>query len=136
MPHPNANLYLRLTEAFHAGDVDALRDALSPELRWREAGNPLELGRAEVLATLTRDRREVQGRIDVHDVLADDEHVVAMIRVALRTDDGAEVDYPAIEVLHVADGLITDRWAFMDASPPEVDAFFSRLGRAGSPAPD
>lgn len=128
MAHPNAKLYLRLTEAFRDGDVHALESALSPDVRWREAGSPVELGRADVLARLTQDLRHVQGRLDVHDVLADDEHVVAMIRVALRTDDGAEVDYPAIEVLHVVDGLITDRWSFMDANPPQVEEFFHRLG--------
>jgi hypothetical protein len=64
----------------------------------------------------------------VHDVLANDEHVLALINVALRKPDGSEIAYPAIEVAHISDGLITERWSFMDACPPDVDAFFADLG--------
>ncbi|MGB8383894.1 MAG: nuclear transport factor 2 family protein [Dermatophilaceae bacterium] len=46
--------------------------------------------------------------IAVHDVLANDEHVIALINVALRKPDGSEVAYPAIEVAHMSNGLIAD----------------------------
>jgi len=48
--------------------------------------------------------------------------------VALRKPDGSEIAYPAIEVARMSDGLITERWSFMDSCPPEVNAFFSDLG--------
>jgi hypothetical protein len=42
--------------------------------------------------------------------------------------DGSEIAYPAIEVAHISDGLITERRSFMDSCPPDVNAFFFDLG--------
>jgi len=127
MEHPNAELYRRLTAAFQSGDIDTVKDALAPGLRWHEAGNPEVMGRDAVLQQMSGAIRRIDGNIAVHDVLANDEHVIALINVALRKPDGSEIAYPAIEIAHVNDGLITERWAFMDSCPPEVNAFFSDL---------
>jgi len=128
MEHPNAQLYRRLTAAFQAGDIDTVQGALAAGLRWHEAGNPEVLGRQAVLQQMSGAIRRIDGSIAVHDVLANDEHVIAMINVALRKPDGSEIAYPAIEVAHISDGLITERWSFMDSCPAEVTAFFSDLG--------
>ena len=45
MEHPNAELYRRLTAAFQSGDIDTVKNALAPGVRWHEAGNPEVLGR-------------------------------------------------------------------------------------------
>ena len=127
--HPNAELYRRLTAAFQEGDLDAIRGGLAVDVQWHEAGDPTVLdGRDAVLQRMTGAAVHVQGRIDVHDVLADDEHVVAMLNVSLRKPDGSEVSYPAVEVAHMSDGRVTERWLFMDACPSDVEAFFTDLG--------
>ena len=77
---------------------------------------------------MSGDIKRIDGNIAVHDVLANDEHVVALINVALRKPDGSEIAYPAIEVAHISDGLIIERWSFMDSCPPDVNAYFSDLG--------
>jgi ketosteroid isomerase-like protein len=128
MEHPNAELYRRLTAAFQSGDIDTVKGALAPGLRWHEAGNPEVMGREAVLKQMSGAIRRIDGNIAVHDVLANDEHVIALINVALRKPDGSEIAYPAIEVAHMSDGLITERWSFMDSCPPDVNAFFSDLG--------
>ena len=127
MEHPNAELYRRVTAAFQAGDIDAVKGALAPGLRWHEAGNPEVMGREAVLQQMSRAVKRIDGNVAVHDVLASDEHVLALINVALRKPDGSEIDYPAVEVAHMSDGLITERWSFMDSCPPDVNAFFSDL---------
>ncbi len=53
--------------------------------------------------------KRIDGNIAVHDVLANDEHVIAMINVALRKPDGSEIAYPAVEIAHMNNGLITER---------------------------
>ena len=111
MEHPNAELYRRVTPAFQAGDIDAVKGALAP-----------------VLEQLSGAVKRIDGNIAVHDVLANDEHVIAMINVALRKPDGSEIAYPAIEIAHMSGGLITERWSFMDSCPPDVNEFFSDLG--------
>jgi ketosteroid isomerase-like protein len=128
MEHPNVELYRRVTAAFQSGDIDTVKGALAPGLRWHEAGNPEVMGREAVLQHMSGAVKRIDGNIAVHDVLANDEHVVALINVALRKPDGSEIAYPAIEVAHMSDGLITERWSFMNSCPPDVDAFFSDLG--------
>ena len=86
--HPNAELYLRLTAAFQEGDLDAIRGGLAVGVQCHEAGDPTVLdGRDAVLRRTAGAAVHLQGRIDVHDVLADDEHVVAMLNVSLREPD-------------------------------------------------
>ena len=67
----------------------------------------------------------IEADIDIHDILADDDHVVSLISARMRKPGGDEVSYPVVEVVHVEGGVITERWAFMDAVPADVDAFFS-----------
>jgi ketosteroid isomerase-like protein len=128
MEHPNVELYRRVTSAFQSGDIDAVKGALAADVRWHEAGNPEVIGREAVLQQMTSAVKRIDGNIAVHDVLANDEHVIALINVALRKPDGSEIAYPAIEVAHMSDGLITERWSFMDSCPPDVNAFFADLG--------
>jgi hypothetical protein len=66
--------------------------------------------------------------IEMHDLIASDDHVVSLLRVRLRKPNGDEVSYPAVEVAHIRDGMITERWSFMDACPEDVTAFFADLG--------
>ena len=128
MEHPNAELYRRLTAAFQSGDIDTVKGGLAPGLRWHEAGNPEIMGREAVLHQMSSAVQRIDGDVAVHDVLANDEHVIALINVALRKPDGSEITYPAVEVAHMRDGLIIERWSFMDSCPPDVTAFFFDLG--------
>jgi SnoaL-like domain len=84
MEHPNIELYRRVTAAFQSGDIDAVKGALAPGLRWHEAGNPEVMGRDAVLQQMSGDIKRIDGNIALHDVLANDDHVVALINVALR----------------------------------------------------
>lgn len=124
---PNATLYARLLRALQSGDLDDLKGLIAPDIVWHEAGNPKPLeGRDAVLQRLTA-VAELDNELDIHDILADDEHVVALVRATLRKPDGSRVEYPAVEVAHVVDGVVTERWAFLDAVPADVDAFFADL---------
>jgi SnoaL-like protein len=90
MEHPNVELYRRVTAAFQSGDIDTVRGALAPGLRWHEAGNAEVMGREAVLQQMSRAVKRIDGYVAVHDVLANDEHVLALINVALRKPDGSE----------------------------------------------
>ena len=127
--HPNAQTYRSLLQAFQGGDVNAIGRVLAPDVVWHEAGNPQPLqGRDAVVerlggfASAELDISESQ----VHDVLASDDHVVAMLQAVLRHGD-RRVSYPVVEVAHVRDGLVAERWAMMDAVPDDVAAFFAAL---------
>lgn len=128
MEHPNATLYRRLTSAFQSGDIETVKGALAPELRWHEAGNPDVIeGRDAVLQRMGGAGQQVEAKVDVHDVLANDEHVVALATATFTKPDGTSVSYPAVDIVHISNGVLTERWAFMDACPPSVTDFFAAL---------
>lgn len=124
--HPNATAYRRAVEDLVAGDSEAMRNLLSPDVVWHEAGNPEPVrGREavmEIFAGLLDGPMEFDD--DVHEVLANDDHVVALLQARI-TMNGEELQYPVVEVAHLRDGLVTERWAFMDAVPEYVSAFFA-----------
>lgn len=126
--HPNAQVYRRFLQAFMDSDWDAVEQVVAPSVVWHEAGNPEPLrGRDAVLDRLrSLDTGDFDNSATIHDVVANDDHVVAMVRAAIRHGD-RQISYPAVEVAHVRDGMVTERWAMMDAVPDDVDEFFSTL---------
>jgi hypothetical protein len=130
--HPNAAALRHGYEAMLAGDFDIFAATLSPEVVWHHPGVPDPvLGRAAVVDLLRA--QEIAGvdssLTQVHDVMATDEHVCALVRVRLRCDD-LSVSYLLTEVAHMHRQLVTERWAFMEAAPPEVTVFFAELAAA------
>ena len=126
--HPNAQVYRRFLQAFMDSDWDAVEQVVAPSVVWHEAGNPEPLrGRDALLDRLrSLDPGDFDNSATIHDVVANDDHVVAMVRAAIRHGD-RQISYPAVEVAHVRDGMVTERWAMMDAVPDDVDEFFSTL---------
>jgi ketosteroid isomerase-like protein len=47
---------------------------------------------------------------DVHDVVANDEHAVALVHLHLEVADGRRYDQPQVQVAHVRDGRIVEFW--------------------------
>ena len=82
--HPNVELTRRGYEAFAKGDLATLSELIADDVTWHsnDAG-PLSgtyHGRDEVFGFFGRLAEETAGtfRLDVHDVLANDEHAVAL----------------------------------------------------------
>lgn len=128
--HPNAALYRRVFDATRDGNVEQVKSALSPEVVWHEAGAPEPLRGRE--AVLDRFRgmfgaADDLSEVEMHDVMATDDHTVALVQATIRAG-GQEVSYPVVEVLHIDDGMVTERWAMMDAVPDDVARFFAGLG--------
>jgi ketosteroid isomerase-like protein len=127
--HPSVQLYHQLLNAFMARDAQATKDLLAEDVRWHEAGSDDVIeGRDALMARFTAIDQLADNSIDVHDVVANDEHVVAMVSVSLTKQDGTSVAYRAVEVAHVDDGRLRERWAFMDAVPDDVQSFFADIG--------
>lgn len=47
---------------------------------------------------------------DVHDVVANDEHAVALVHLHLEVADGRRYDQPQVQVAHVRNGRIVEFW--------------------------
>ncbi len=118
--HPNAGLIRRMHEAFAKGDyIATLTELFSEDIVWHLPGRgPLagdHLGRDAVFAAM-REFERLSGRTirtEVHDILASDEHAVALLRATARR---GEKRYDALEmdVYHVRDGKVTEFWSFAE----------------------
>jgi uncharacterized protein len=116
-------------QAFCHGDFDAVGRLLADEVVWHVAGAGAasgdKQGRDEVIGFLRSIADETSGnfRIQVHDVLANDEHVVALCHVTVTR---SSLTYRAdeVHVFHVdADGLIHEAWG-VTAEPGGQGAFW------------
>ena len=62
-------------------------------------------------------------RIDLHDVLANDEHVVSLVTMRAERA-GKKLDTNFVQVSHVGDGKITETW-ICPADPVAMEEFWS-----------
>ena len=123
--HPNAQLYRKAMEAMMAGDGSAA-DYLSDDIVWWEIGSAEPRRGKEALMESMAGYSDVDFKVDVHDVVANDEHVVGLVAATVTVGD-KEFSYRTAEIAHVEDGKLTERWAFSDDTQAIVD-FFSQLG--------
>lgn len=130
MVHPNENLIRDAFAAYARGDIEALRrDFLAEDVRWHFPGQSPLAGHHEgadrVVALFGRLGELSSGthRLELHDVIANDEHVVALH--ATRAERaGRRLQINAAQVFHVRDGKVTEAWTLHD-DPDAVDEFWS-----------
>jgi len=124
--HPNEQVVRDLYAARERGDLDAVAALLHPEIDWHEPNEYFGhmRGRERVIETL-REAVDATGgtfRIDLHDVLANDDHAVALVQWSARRDARA-IQGQEIAVYHVRDGVVREVW-FTANDPGSVDEFF------------
>lgn len=87
--HPNAAAFRRALTDMMQGNFDTFEDLLAADVVWHEAGNPQPVrGRdavMEIFVGLVASGLEFED--DLHEVLANDEHLVALIRAHVRKGD-------------------------------------------------
>jgi ketosteroid isomerase-like protein len=122
--HPNARLIREAGDALARGEVEVLVDRVDDNVEWHE------IGRAEPIrgkATLQEmyvgaSAPEWDITFKIHDVVANDEHTIAL-GDAHATRGDQTLDYRTAEIYHVKDGKITHRWAFSDDTQRIIDFF-------------
>ena len=127
--HPNAETFKRGYAAFGQGDMDTMRELLSPDLVWHAPGNNALSGDYkgidEVLGFFGRSFQETDGTlsIDVHDILANDTHGVA-ITTFTGQRKGKSINMRGVHVVHFdSDGKLSESWQFPEDSA-EADSFW------------
>jgi hypothetical protein len=104
--------YLDAWKALASGDLAGFLAFVADDVQWWELGSvePIR-GRRELEEHLGRGS-EVRLRADLHDVLANDEHLVALVH-AIAPFPSGDIDISYAEVLHFDDdGLMTKRQMF------------------------
>jgi ketosteroid isomerase-like protein len=130
MAHPNEVLVREAFAAFGRGDIDALqRQYFAEDIRWHFPGrSPLagdHEGVARVAEMLGRPAELSAGthRIELHDVIGNDEHVVAL-HTTRAERAGKQLEVDAVHVFHVRDGKVTEAWTY-HADLYAVDEFWA-----------
>jgi len=130
MAHPNEDVVRGGYAAFGRGDIEALQSQFfAPDVRWHFPGrSPFAgdyVGLAEVLGWLVRSAEASGGtlRVELHDVVGNDDHVVALVNVRAERE-GKKLDDNSVQVFHVKDGKATEVWTY-PANVYAEDEFWS-----------
>jgi ketosteroid isomerase-like protein len=113
--HPNVARIQDGYAAFAKGDFDVLTDLFAENIVWHSGGrNQLTgdyRGREAVFGYFAKLMEVTDGtfRIDLHAVLADDEHGVALA-VVTASRDGNSIAVNEADVMHLRDGKVTEFW--------------------------
>jgi ketosteroid isomerase-like protein len=114
--HPNAQLGRRLLDAFAGSGPEAILAATTEDVVWHSPGTNRFAGRFDgqdaVLERFARMREAgIASRFEIHDVIANDRHVVALIHLHVEGAGGTRYDQPQVQVMHVRDGRVAELWS-------------------------
>jgi ketosteroid isomerase-like protein len=127
--HPNVARIREGYEAFGTGDLEKIGEFFDPNVAWHVGGQSSLAGdykgHEEVFGLFVRAFEATGGsmKIEVHDVLANDKHGVALVtRMAER--DGRSFEMNEVHIFHLSDGKATEYWGF-EEDQRRSDEFFS-----------
>jgi uncharacterized protein len=126
--HPNVAVLRRGYEAFAAGDAPTLRSLWTADITWHIRGTgQLDgeyRGPDEVFNFVGKLTEETGGtnRLDVHAILADDEHGVVLV-TSHSERNGKSLSANVVHVHHLRAGKVQETW-FAITDPAEALAFW------------
>ena len=115
MEHPNVELVRRGYQAFGTGDMATLDELFADDIVWHSPGrNQLSgtfRGKQEVFGNFMKLAELTGGtfKLDIHAILADDEHAVVLI-TATGEHDGKTLNDNSVQIFHIKDGKVTEEW--------------------------
>jgi uncharacterized protein (TIGR02246 family) len=123
MPHPSESVIRRMYEAINRGDQGAFAKEFASDAIWH-GGETRVTGR-DAIAEIVDQLRKASGgtlRIDLHDVLANDDHAVAL-QITHAQRDGRSLADRVVYVFHLREGKIVEAW--FSGDPRVQDAFWA-----------
>lgn len=128
--HPNVALVRRGMQAMtemdmsKAGEAMEIVDAfMADDIIWHEIGRAEpRRGKDELRATMGEGAGDLTIAYEVHDVVANDEHAIAL-GTATATRGGKTLVYRTAEIFHIRNGKAVERWAFSDDTAAIVPFF-------------
>jgi ketosteroid isomerase-like protein len=130
MAHSNEDVVREGFAAFERGDMDALRKQYwTDDIRWHVPGrSPLSgdyEGPEQVIQYFARIFEATGGTlgIELHDVLANDEHAAALY-TASGERGGKQLTDNEVQIYHFRDGKVSEAWTYA-TDQYAADEFFS-----------
>lgn len=133
MPHEHEVVVRRLYEAQSRGDIDGYIRSLAEDFVLHIPGRSRIAGDYRGEAEIRRHFREIAAlsngtfRTEVHDVVAGDEHVMALV-AAWAERDGVKVALPRAHAWHIREGCPAELWLL----PVDQYAFDEYWGTGGT----
>ena len=127
--HPNLATFRSIYTAFTTGDMDTLATFFDEDVVWHSPGeHPLAgiyEGRPATLASFAAEFERSSGTysVEVLDVLANDEHIIALLH-ATADRDGKRLDQSYVIVFQMRGGMVHAAWEVWK-DQPSVDEFWS-----------
>ena len=126
----NLELIKSLLLAFSRADAITVREMLTEDVVFHFPGaNALAgdyKGKDQALQLLLKVARWTHGssRVQLHDVLANEQHGVLMYTVTARHEE-RQFKYRYIDVYHFRDGQVCEVWGYPGEDPEAFDRFYS-----------
>jgi uncharacterized protein len=128
--HPNVAAVRQGFEAFDNGDMQAMDQLLADDIVWHVGGKSklsgTYRGKQELMELFEKQNQLPATRTDLHDVVGNDDHVIAIGRASMEDPDGGTVEWNYANVFHVKDGKATEVWGLADETS-EWDAVVDKL---------
>lgn len=122
--HPNAARYRAVMQAAQDGATEGFADAIADDVVWWEIGATEPIRGKEALVTRMQDWDAYGISAELHDVVSNDDHLIALLNVTANRD-GEPFSYQTAEIMHInAAGQVTERWAF-SGDTAAIVAYFS-----------
>jgi ketosteroid isomerase-like protein len=117
MAHPDEDLARRAYEAFAQGDMQTMDSMIADDVQWHVGGHSVISGHYDGKQAVFGFFQQLAERsggsfsLEVHDIVANDRHTVALVK-ARGEHDGRQIDDDGVHVLHIEDGRMTSFWSF------------------------
>ena len=121
--HPHATRYRELSAAMNAGDMSGMDTSIADDVVWWEIGAANPVRGKPALMERMQAFAGYNIAVDLHDVVANDDHLVALVSVT-ATKGESSLTYRTAEIHHVnQNGQVSERWAFSDDTQAIIDFF-------------
>lgn len=122
--HPNAAIVRSALERLNSGNLEATADFVTDDVEWHEIGRDEPIrGRDALAARMAEMPPGASITAELHDVVANDDHTIALITATASMGDQSLV-YRVAEIYHVRNGKVSARWAFSDDTE-RINRFFT-----------
>ena len=115
MGHPNEDLMRKGYKAFSEGDLETISTLFADDIVWHIPGKSSisgdYKGKEQVFEFFGKVTQETGGtfKIDIHEVLANDEHAVVLSTNSAQKD-GKSIEGNGVAVYHLEGGKVTEAW--------------------------
>lgn len=139
--HPNVTLFRYIYDAFTSGNIEELGLYFAEDVVWHTPGqhqlSDTYRGREATFDSFVRELDLAGGtyELQIHDVLANDEHIVALLHATAQREGRAPLDQNYVLIFHPRDGRIAEGWELW-TDQAAVDAFWAETSLPRAPLPE